>query len=592
MKKIRFIIRNNFYFIRKAYICSPLFIIFSIFMRILTGIRTWFMQMFFLSFIISCIERGSSLKYIIIFIFTSFCIVSLIYLIESIFNNIYKPIQMEKISQNLQQTIFRKIRFTDMKAYDSEIYYTSIMMANNECSERIQSVLNNCFNIVESTIVLISIISYSLFIDWIVPIVAIVSFATSYIINQIISNLRVKYDADLQIINKETNMLHRILYLPEYAKDIRVSNFRNIVLERFHKKINDKRYLITKKGGKLGRLSALETILSSAFYMDFLVPLYLSYRILIQYSLFASEFLAIINGCNQLQLKLSSISENLSLFYQNGIFIERFIKVENMESEIETEEEHRDIELEDLKQLTFKNVYFNFENNGFGLKDINFTIKKGQKIAIVGKNGSGKSTLIKLLLRFYDTMSGSIELNYCNIKDININKYRKYFSTLFQDFQIYPAKIKYNIAMDTNPDIDKILNALNVVELNNLFKDLERELTKEFTDNGISFSGGQLQRLALARVIYNNHEILVLDEPTSAMDIKFEKYFYDLIHHYFKEKTIIFVSHRLLSIVSCDLILYMEDGRIVEKGIHSELLQKNGGYAELFKAQASLYNLT
>ena len=592
MSKIWINIQNNFYFIRKAYKTSPLFMIFSVFMRVLTGIRTWFMQMFFLAYIISCIERGSSLRYVIIFIIASFCIVSFTYLIESAFNNIFRPIHMEKISQALQYAIFKKARFIDMKAYDSEDYYTSIMMANNECSGRIQSVIDNCFSILESVIVLASVIGYSLLIDWIVPVVAIVSFYTSYIINLHISKYRVKYDADLQLINKETNMLHRILHLPEYAKDIRVSNIRDVLLLRFHKKIKDKIILIRKKGGKLGRLSALETILSSAICIDFLVPLYLCYRILIQNSLAASEFVAILNGCNQLQLKLSSISKNLSIFYQNGEFIERFRKVEHMESEIESEKtEPMENQHENFKYITFRNVNFHFENGEFGLKDINFTINNGQKVAIVGKNGSGKSTLIKLLLRYYDANSGSIECNGKNIKNININQYRNCFSALFQDFQIYPTALKYNIAMETNPETDKIINSLKVVGMQNSIGDLDKELTREFSESGILYSGGQLQRIGLARVIYSNHEILVLDEPNSAMDVKFEKYFYDLINQYFKDKTIIFVSHRLLSVVSCDLILYMEDGRITEIGTHSELMQKNGGYAELYRAQASLYDL-
>lgn len=231
---------------------------------------------------------------------------------------------------------------------------------------------------------------------------------------------------------------------------------------------------------------------------------------------------------------------------------------------------------------------FQYPSGGFALKNINLTVQKGEKIAIVGPNGSGKTTFIKLLLRFYDCSSGEIRYNGVPIPEIPVHQYRQAFSTLFQDFCIYAVTMAKNVAMDERVDEEKARHAVTQVGLEEALPQMQTVLTRELADDGISFSGGQLQRLALSRVLYEDHDILIMDEPTSAMDVVFEKQFYDRILHQLKDKTILFVSHRLTSAVICDRILYMENGQITESGSHQELMKLNGGYARLFRAQTNM----
>lgn len=583
------ILRNNCYFLQKAFRTAPVYLILSVVLRILMGLRTTFMNVYFLSYVISCVETGRSLSHVLIFISISFAAVSATYAAQAAFDHIYKPVCTEKIAQALQQTIFQKARLTDLEVYDTEEYYTSVVLANNESSNRVLSVIENILNLLEAVVAVATIIGYSLTMDWIVPIVAILSFSISFLMNRHVARLRVDYDGDLQKIGKETSMLHRILYLPEYAKDVRLTSIRERMFQLYKKANQAKDHIIRKKGKKISRLSALESIFSASVCIDFLVPFYLAYRIMIRKTLAVSQFVAILNGCSQLQLKLEDIAREIGVFYENGELIERYRQVEfrlnKIESSINGESR---MARQPFEKLEWKDVSFQYPSGGFALKNINLTVQKGEKIAIVGPNGSGKTTFIKLLLRFYDCSSGEIRYNGVPIPEIPVHQYRQAFSTLFQDFCIYAVTMVKNVAMDERVDEEKARHAVTQVGLEEALPQMQTVLTRELADDGISFSGGQLQRLALSRVLYEDHDILIMDEPTSAMDVVFEKQFYDRILHQLKDKTILFVSHRLTSAVICDRILYMENGQITESGSHQELMKLNGGYARLFRAQTNM----
>lgn len=249
-----------------------------------------------------------------------------------------------------------------------------------------------------------------------------------------------------------------------------------------------------------------------------------------------------------------------------------------------------------LPEITFQNVSFRYEEDGEEiLKDISFSIRPGERIALVGSNGAGKTTLVKLLCGFYHPTGGKILIGGHSIEELNLNEYHALLGVIFQDINSVPISIASNVSgcMEEDTDMEKVRVCLRRA---GLWKDVEAlekkeltNLTQCFDPDGIQLSGGMMQKLMLARCLYKDASMLVLDEPTAALDPIAESNMYEEYKTATQGKSALFISHRLASTKFCDRILFLEDGRIAETGTHDELLQKNGKYAEVFAVQSQYY---
>jgi ABC-type multidrug transport system fused ATPase/permease subunit len=252
--------------------------------------------------------------------------------------------------------------------------------------------------------------------------------------------------------------------------------------------------------------------------------------------------------------------------------------------------------LPDPATIEFKNVSFKYpDTERFILKNFNLLIKSKEKIAFVGENGAGKTTIIKLLLRFHDVQEGEILINGVNIKEANLDEWHKRVGVLFQDFIKYQFTFKENICFG---DLKKMGKEKFLEEaigksgakgfMSTLPNKYDQVLGKMF-EGGIELSGGQWQKLALARTFFRNAPFLILDEPTSAIDAKAEYEIFERVQKLEKNKTVIIISHRFSTVRKADRILVLDEGKIIEEGSHEQLLKKKGMYAELFELQAKSY---
>ena len=235
------------------------------------------------------------------------------------------------------------------------------------------------------------------------------------------------------------------------------------------------------------------------------------------------------------------------------------------------------------------------KKSGEILKNISINIRPYEKIAFVGYNGAGKTTLTKLLMRLYDVSKGEILLNNVNIKNYELESYRNSFGTVFQDYQIFAANIAENVIMDevTNNEKDIISNALEnsgfADKLNSYKNGIYTPLTREFEETGVNISGGEAQKIAIARVFAKPCQIIILDEPSSALDPISEYNLNQTMLEAAANKTVIFISHRLSSARMADRIYMLEKGEVIEQGSHEELMNFAGKYAEMFNLQAEKY---
>ena len=245
--------------------------------------------------------------------------------------------------------------------------------------------------------------------------------------------------------------------------------------------------------------------------------------------------------------------------------------------------------------VEFRNVSFRYPNTDiYALKHVNLKFKVGEKLAVVGMNGSGKTTFIKLMCRLYDPTEGEILLNGVNIKKYDYNEYMSIFSVVFQDFRLFSFSLGQNISASASYDREKVIECLKKAgfaeRLNSLPNDLDAFLYKDIDADGVEISGGEAQKLALARALYKNTPFIILDEPTAALDPISEYEVYSKFNEIAGTKTAIYISHRLASCRFCDKIAVFHEGEIIQNGTHKELLaDSTGKYYELWNAQAQYY---
>ncbi len=318
---------------------------------------------------------------------------------------------------------------------------------------------------------------------------------------------------------------------------------------------------------------------------------YLLYQTLVADALAYSELFALYRSVSSLQYDLTWMTNLLPEFQQHAMYIGKirtFLETDNTLPDNGTSAVPREGAIE-IAHLDF--AYPNVEK--LTLRDVSLSIPHGAKIAFVGYNGAGKSTLVKLLMRLYDPTAGTIFYGGNALPDYPLAQYRERVAVLFQDYQIIAATLAENVTMGAEVDEARVLDVLHKVGFDEMLQKLplgiHTPLTKEFDDEGVNLSGGEAQKIAIARVLYSNAQVLILDEPSSALDPLSEYRLNETIRELASDKTVIFISHRLSTTRMADTIFMLENGTIIEQGSHDELIAQDGKYAEMFNLQAEKY---
>lgn len=301
--------------------------------------------------------------------------------------------------------------------------------------------------------------------------------------------------------------------------------------------------------------------------------------------LYCGSFMQIINGIMKMAATFGKTEEMVPLV--NYYF-------DIMKTENEMTYGGKELDLTDKFEIEFKNVSFRYPgSNNYSLKNINHKINNGEHLAVVGRNGSGKTTFIKLMCRLYDVTEGEILINGVNIKDYTEESINRLYSVVFQDFQMFSLPVSDNISADKKYDRKRMLDCLEQANIKDRILNMPNKensyLYKDIDKTGVEISGGEAQKLALARALYKNSPVVILDEPTAALDPVAENEIYNRFNSFVENKTAIYISHRLSSCVFCSRIAVFDNARLAETGTHSQLLENKGKYSELWNAQAQYY---
>ena len=302
--------------------------------------------------------------------------------------------------------------------------------------------------------------------------------------------------------------------------------------------------------------------------------------------LYCGSFMQIINGIMKMAVTFGKTAEMVPL-------VNYYFEIVNANDNMTYGE--KELDLSDKFEIEFKNVSFKYPNTeSYALQNINLKINNGEHLAVVGRNGSGKTTFIKLMCRLYDVTDGEILINSINIKEYSKESIIKLYSVVFQDFKIFSTTLAQNISANEEYDKERLYDTLDKANIKDRVLAMENKestyLYKDLDKSGVEISGGEAQKLALARALYKDSPVVILDEPTAALDPVAENEIYNRFNSFVDNKTAIYISHRLSSCVFCNRIAVFDKSQLVETGTHQELLNANCKYSELWNAQAKYYN--
>lgn len=515
--------------------------------------------------------------------------------IEGIFNNSLAKNAEIKVNHAFTKMMFEKSASIDFGCYDVPQFYNDLVAANNESNSRAWHTYRNFVKMIENLLVLLSLFYIINSLDFVVFIPALVINVLSFLHQMKLNQIHGEIYNKAMPCTKEIDYVNRMFFLRQNAKDIRMTNIGNVLFDKLissSKKLND----IHDAYGAKKTFVCFSDHLMKKILGDFLILFYLACMVLAKCAYSFDVMTALWNAYGTIKGNMSNFVQSIKELHNNSIYIEKFISFMEMENRIVSEQGLKNNAGAPIT-IEFVDVSFSYDGKHKILDNLCLKIKANEKVAVVGSNGAGKSTLVKLLLRLYDPDSGKILVNGIDIRDYDVEFYRKNLcSILVQNFRLYALTLYENVKMDL---VDKsketvdLNQALYMVGLSDVIEHLpdqgDSDYSREFNDGGVVFSGGQKQKLALARVLFGDKRMTVLDEPSSALDPQAESDFNELVFHTLPERTMIIISHRLSTTKMADRIILIQNGKAVEDGSHNELMKSGGTYAKMFEMQSGRY---
>ena len=555
----------------------------------------------------------------------------IVFIPDHIYNLIINPILENKLRYRMHSELYRKAQRMDLACYDDPDFYNQFVWAMRESDNRAIAVVRGLWNIVNRIISATAISALLLTINVWMGILMLAGVLITIVVDYFGARLWVRVMEKMNPLWRRESYITRVFNLSDYAKEMRTSSVGDMMTRDCKDTVDELNRLDLKYGKWF-------TLLYGVGFNVARRGTYYATIIIMVFELSAGRvglggFAAAVASLWMLQSIMMNLADSLMELPKHALYIEKYFKFLEHENHLVSGTEP----VPAFESLTFENVSFTYrsvfteaetaladeikeyerkergrtdteeekpaEERPAVLKNVSFTIRKGEKTAIVGYNGAGKTTLIKLVMRLYDPTEGRILYNGRDIRDYDLQEYRDRIGAVFQDYRIFAATLGENVMGGgydrTDENESRIREALDSAtfteRLNTLEKGLDTPLTREIDKEGVNLSGGEAQKVAIARVFVRPYDLIIMDEPSSALDPVAE---YELNHSILnaadsrdrgREATVIFISHRLSTTRFADRIFLFAGGELCEQGSHEHLIAMEGKYAEMFRMQAEKY---
>lgn len=531
----------------------------------------------------------TSFNQLIIKILLMFLILCVMELIQFLLM-LYKERVARLFNVELSIKFYEKLSTIDYDFHENPMFLNDYTRSLEEGISNIYSLANNCFAVLQRIVQSIGVIITMSILDNRIIFAAIGVGFIYLLVALRIGQLNKKRVSAQRPYMRESWYINRMFTLKDSMADIKISDVDNMLIDNNNKALDNVVKVIQKYQTRTAVWGAMASTLLMLVYPLSIGLLAYSLKTPESYAGFASLTVAASTLSGLIAGLASSIGAVESVLPDCKVPFD-LLKMKGLIEGIEYDDE-----INDFENLKMEHVNFGYTKDKLNLTDINLEINKGERVAILGANGAGKTTIVKLLLRLYDANDGTVYINGRDYKRTSVSKLRKIVGAVFQNVETYALTIGENVLLrkpETKEDYELIDEALKFSGLYDTVHALpdgvNTDLSREFNRRGMIFSGGQSQRLAIARGYAQDYKLLILDEPSSALDPLAEAKVYNNMLEMGKNKTIVFISHRLTSTVHADKIYLFDNGKIIESGNHEELMKKNGVYHKMFVSQSAKY---
>ena len=586
--KVGTLVRNNVYLFRIACKYAPLYVICTVVEGIAWGINNA-IELYYTKILFDMLGNGTPFLTVMNLIVFMAIYNLVLYLCHHSYWRILKPIIQKNLQYRLHSELFDKARSLDLACYDDPEFYNDFIWSINESDGRVTKQLDDLSKLINRLVASVLVTGLIVTIHPILAVI-ILFFTVARIVFQMwAAKVDYKRAQEFNPLDRKTDYVNRMFRLADCAKEIRLTRVSENLLDEHAKAIEEKKGLVRKYAKSRYWLAVATWGMMSLG--DGVVVLFLLHELLVTGSIALGDFAAGVTAIWQLSWLLRDLMDRLVKSKEHALFVDKMKTFLAYQPKIVGGTKIPGA----FESLELKNVRFAYKDDEI-LKGVSLKISKGDKIAFVGYNGAGKTTLVKLLMRLYDPTEGEILYNGVNIKEYDLDSYRNRIGAVFQDYKIFASTIAENVLadIDSGDKRDIVLEALGKSafdeKLATLEKGIDTELTREFYKDGTNLSGGEEQKIAIARVFAQPYELLIMDEPSSALDPISEYKLNHSISESAADKTVIFISHRLSTTRHADRIYMFESGQIIESGTHDELVaDQNGKYYGIWHAQAQYY---